>query len=572
MGGMSAETAAGMAASRGSYPMLPMGDLDVLAAELRPRSMARLAERRLMGTMPGEQPRHFAEVPWLPPVPSLGTAEPIPPSRRLAVAVGDNLSGLASGVSDSLAEWRRRKDVAEYQALPGWQKPFVAATDMADVLADGVTFGFGNKLAAALETLTSEESYDELLAKNRALTEAAKNRAGLAGDAIGLVGGLRSGKSLVDAGLGLSRWAPKAVHGAPKPDLLKRLGDFGKTSALAAADGAAVGALDAIGHGTDVGTGAGVGGGIGFVMPGAFKAVGAVVSPLVDMVSSSPAVKRMVADFQANSRVMSEPGRRASRAGTYDPLGAPQRPFKADYPKAPKYRPANGRLVEDIDGRPLTARIIVGRRTKDGPDVALTPDEVRDVGFGARVIQYEFVDPGDVDLGPDPAAILVLRDPDTNEYLHAHIKTDSTQSDEDIPRLEAHETGHAVDEIVLQIPIDGVEDELRLVYSALGTGKWSPTPTRSPESDGYATHEVRDELMAEGIRAYMTDPNWFKSVAPNAAKRIREKVNPNTDINRTIQFNSLGATGIGGLGAGMGAGGVLDAEEETEPRRSTNKL
>jgi hypothetical protein len=84
---------------------------------------------------------------------------------------------------------------------------------------------------------------------------------------------------------------------------------------------------------------------------------------------------------------------------------------------------------------------------------------------------------------------------------------------------------------------------------------------------------VRNELMAEGIRAYMRDPNWFKTVAPNAVKRIREKVNSNTDINDVVQFNSLGGAGVGaGLGAGVGAGAVLGAEGETEPRRWQNEL
>jgi hypothetical protein len=186
MGGMSAETATGGPASRGSYPMLPMEELDVLAAELQPRSLARPAERRLMHTMPGEQPRHFAEVPWVAPMPKFGVAEPVPEWRRLARQAGDDLSGLASGVSDSLAEWKRQQDIAEYQALPGWRQPLVATTDMADIFVDGVTLGFGNKVAAALGTLTSDDSYDELLAKNRAVTQGAHNRAGLAGDALGL--------------------------------------------------------------------------------------------------------------------------------------------------------------------------------------------------------------------------------------------------------------------------------------------------------------------------------------------------------------------------------------------------
>jgi hypothetical protein len=37
---------------------------------------------------------------------------------------------------------------AQYDALPGWQKPLVAASDIVDLTANGLTMGFGNKAAA----------------------------------------------------------------------------------------------------------------------------------------------------------------------------------------------------------------------------------------------------------------------------------------------------------------------------------------------------------------------------------------------------------------------------------------
>jgi hypothetical protein len=43
--------------------------------------------------------------------------------------------------------------------------------------------------------------------------------------------------------------------------------------------------------------------------------------------------------------------------------------------------------------------------------------------------------------------------------------------------------------------------------------------------------------MAEAIRAYMQNPNYMKTVAPNVARRIRAAVNPNPNINTIIQFN-----------------------------------
>jgi len=45
--------------------------------------------------------------------------------------------------------------------------------------------------------------------------------------------------------------------------------------------------------------------------------------------------------------------------------------------------------------------------------------------------------------------------------------------------------------------------------------------------------------MAEAIRAYLADPNYMKTRAPQTAARIREWVNSNPLLNRYIQFNTI---------------------------------
>ena len=45
--------------------------------------------------------------------------------------------------------------------------------------------------------------------------------------------------------------------------------------------------------------------------------------------------------------------------------------------------------------------------------------------------------------------------------------------------------------------------------------------------------------MAEALRAYMTDPNYIKTVAPKTAMRIRDAVNNNKQLRDIIQFNSV---------------------------------
>jgi hypothetical protein len=46
----------------------------------------------------------------------------------------------------------------------------------------------------------------------------------------------------------------------------------------------------------------------------------------------------------------------------------------------------------------------------------------------------------------------------------------------------------------------------------------------------------------------MTDPNYFKTVAPKTAARIRKVVNEHPYIRHALQFNSLGPIGLAGAG------------------------
>ena len=55
--------------------------------------------------------------------------------------------------------------------------------------------------------------------------------------------------------------------------------------------------------------------------------------------------------------------------------------------------------------------------------------------------------------------------------------------------------------------------------------------------------------MAEGLRAYLTNPNYFKAAAPRSAAKLRQAVNTNKYLRRVVQLNSLGAAGIAGAGA-----------------------
>jgi len=99
--------------------------------------------------------------------------------------------------------------------------------------------------------------------------------------------------------------------------------------------------------------------------------------------------------------------------------------------------------------------------------------------------------------------------------------------------------GHMVDELSGQIPIQGLNTELRSIYNTLNTGQERTRHMTGPQHVGYRGASVDRELMAEAVRAYMANPNYLKTVAPKTAARIRAFVNSNPRLKNIIQFNSL---------------------------------
>lgn len=107
-------------------------------------------------------------------------------------------------------------------------------------------------------------------------------------------------------------------------------------------------------------------------------------------------------------------------------------------------------------------------------------------------------------------------------------------------------------ETISAINQDGLEDELRYVYNDLQNPQLKAArrvdgnvdPGDGPEFRDFGPEQqdcygadARAELMAEAIRAYLLNPNYLKTVAPNVAARIRAAVNPNPEVNRILQFN-----------------------------------
>lgn len=140
---------------------------------------------------------------------------------------------------------------AQYDALPGWQKPIVAGSDILNTFVDGVTQGYGDKGAAYLRSKVTGDDYDTTLADMRRQTQGSRNRAGGAGLAAEITGAVAGPLKLAGKGATLSgRFGTAAMTGLP--------GVAARTG-LMAAEGAGWGALNAHGHDQDVGTGAMIG-------------------------------------------------------------------------------------------------------------------------------------------------------------------------------------------------------------------------------------------------------------------------------------------------------------------------
>lgn len=166
-------------------------------------------------------------------------------------------------IARARARARAASQPQDFDSLPTWKKPFVAADDIVRQTVDGLTFGYGDKMAAKLDELTGSGGYEENLAANRAMTEQAGERAGLAGSAANIAGSL----------LPVSKAMKYGVTAASIPKMPVLGG--------AVIDGAAVGALNAAGHDQDIMMGAGLGGIAGGAGDMVGKAAQKYVTPAV---------------------------------------------------------------------------------------------------------------------------------------------------------------------------------------------------------------------------------------------------------------------------------------------------
>jgi hypothetical protein len=261
----------------------------------------------------------------------------------------------------------------------------------------------------------------------------------------------------------------------------------------------------------------------------------------------------MIAGGGLPRRSASETMMASKSADMYNPIPKKACPFEVDYPHGAQADEAGkrladeaGKLLIDIEGRPLTANYVAGRRVLGGRDEAISPKEYVALAEGADGAQFKTVAPGHSKLkGPGGTRDVGFYDrKDKVAYVSNDLYPDQAA------KVSAHELSHHIDTLAGYIPISRkAEAELKQVYSNLATGtEWQRGGARMlPNSFGYGPGASQRELVVEGIRAYMADPNYFKTVAPEAAKAIRAAVNSNPRLNKAIQFNTMGNPFLGAL-------------------------
>lgn len=241
----------------------------------------------------------------------------------------------------------------------------------------------------------------------------------------------------------------------------------------------------------------------------------------------------------------------------YNPPAKPPRPFEADYPKG-ALADEQGRLLKTIDGHDITGQYLVGRNVVGGTDQALPATEFNAIakaitGQGATFAPFP---------GNDVGGVTVNRFTRRPEEVLISNKLSPSEGE----KVFAHEIGHVVDQAAGEIPVSGIQRQARQVYNTLNTGTERTRNLTGPEQMGYRGGDIPRELMAEGIRAYATNPNYIKTVAPEFAQRIRETVNTDPVLSKIIQFNTVAPAGLLGAGYAMSPSDAEAAPKVPRPR------
>lgn len=215
-----------------------------------------------------------------------------------------------------------------------------------------------------------------------------------------------------------------------------------------------------------------------------------------------------------------------------DPPVLPQRPFSDDYPNG-AVTDQTRRILEDIEGRKLTAGLVAGRRFEGQPDVALNHGDIAQVAEQLMGRKHQLAPRNQMD-----GSIGMFDSEDMADGgWRFRIRVADDLHPKDVTRVLSHETGHLIDYLAQTIPTRGLEHELGPLYDSLIKNKKPTGELTRPQDLGYSDEHAPLEYMAEALNMYQANPNTMKTMAPETAARIRSHVNDNPYLRNFIQFN-----------------------------------
>lgn len=269
------------------------------------------------------------------------------PDPQVAAYTGEVLSG-------DPARARRAITRSEFDRMSPAQRAILAADDAVRLTANGLSFGFADKVGGKVSELTG---IGPTTAQRRQNTQDARDRAGLAGTVAEVGGSMATMGGAAKAGLTAFRAVPQGAG-------------VGARLVAGGVEGAGYGALEAAGHDQDIGTGASIGAltgvagqGAAEVVSGLGKAAGQAYKRATGQVPRVPSRDELYAAANRAYKaaddagvVLSQRGLARMRQGIVDDL--------TDFGFHPKIQPKAAAALEEIN------RIAGGNATLKGLDQA----------------------------------------------------------------------------------------------------------------------------------------------------------------------------------------------------------
>lgn len=189
----------------------------------------------------------------------------------------DPSAGMDPEISAMLPDAKVSKSDREYEALPGWAKPLVAANDLVGLGVNGLTFGFGDKALAGVDSLVGRGTYEDSLAKRRQQTGESRDRAGIPGMVAEIGGSVLPAAKAAQLGLTATKL----------PGMWGSLGGM-------AIDGAGYGALTALGNDQNVVANTAIGGILGGGGQAVAKVGGIIAKPITSRLFPQKATQEVM--------------------------------------------------------------------------------------------------------------------------------------------------------------------------------------------------------------------------------------------------------------------------------------